>query len=79
MHKKVSIQKPFCVNTVCSTIYCHIQDQKPLKQHGFNQTTKAEQKKSINQLIIIVNCIISAFQNVILHQIWSINKESRAI
>ena len=32
-----------------------------------------------NQLIVIVNCIISAFQNVILHQIWSIDKESIAI
>ena len=53
--------------------------KKPFTCIDLVKLTKAKQKKIINLLIIIVNCIISAFQNVILHQIWSINKESRAI
>ena len=49
------------------------------KPHFYIPEIRKKPQKSLFILLIFVNYIISAFQNVILHQIWSINKESMAI
>ena len=50
------------------------------KQTSFLHTgDKKKPQKSLYILLIFINYIISALQNVILHQIWSIDKDSMAI